>query len=76
MGEKGSSYRLMSESLKGVYYCIMLYMDGKGIGWGIIEQDFMTIRSRAWLQPRCTDKCTAKKSEHPILAIVSQCNCG
>ena len=60
-GSDGSSYKLMSESMKAVHYCIKVYIDGKGIGWATIELNFIKIRSLKWLQPRCKDKRTAKK---------------
>ena len=60
-GSDGSSYKLMSESMNAVHYCIKLYIDGKGVGLATIEQNFIKIRSRIWLQPRCKNKSTAEK---------------
>ena len=68
-GSDRSSYKLMSESMKAVHYCILLYMDGKGIGWATIERNVITMRLRIWLKPRCKDKRAEKKSERPIFAV-------
>ena len=38
------SHKLISESMKAVNYCIVSYIDEKGIGWATIEQNFIKIR--------------------------------